>query len=72
MKDLKQQLAEHWPPMFAGTSLDSLSGGAIRWRTIQNQRAQKKIPKECFKRQGSRKVLVVRDQFLDWWMDQID
>lgn len=72
MENLKQQLVEHLPPVFAGTSLDSLFSGAIRWRTVQNLRAQKKIPSECFKRQGARKVLIVRDPFLDWWMQQIN
>jgi len=72
MDELKQQMSAHMPPLFAGTSLDSMTGNSVRWRTIQNLRAQKKIPSECFKKQGARKVLIVRDPFLEWWMNQID
>ncbi|WP_081650415.1 hypothetical protein [Paucidesulfovibrio longus] len=72
MENIRQELIKHLPPLFAGTSLDRLTGDALRWRTIQNLRSQKKIPGECFVRQGSRKVLVVRDLFVDWWMGQID
>ncbi len=72
MIDLQSQLKQHLPPLFAGTSLDSLTGDAVRWRTIQNMRAQKRIPKECFRRQGTRKMLIVRDPFLEWWMSQVD
>src|SRR5437868_1958075 len=54
------------PPVFAGVSLDELTGGAIHWPTIQNRRSAREIPDECFCRSGSR-VLVIRDPFLDWW-----
>jgi hypothetical protein len=54
------------PPVFAGRSIDELTGGAIHWPTIQNLRSARKIPDECFCRAGSR-VLVIRDPFLDWW-----
>jgi len=54
------------PPVFAGTSLNELTGGAIHWPTIQNRRCAKEIPDECFVRSGNR-VVVLRDPFLDWW-----
>lgn len=72
MEDLRQQMTDHLPPVFAGTSLDTLTGDAVRWRTVQNLRAQKKIPSECFMRHGARKVLIVREPFLDWWLKEID
>lgn len=72
MENLKKQLADHLPPVFAGTSLDSLTGDAVRWRTVQNLKSLKKIPEHCFKRQGTRKMLIIRDPFLDWWMQQLD
>lgn len=60
------------PPIFAGTELDGLTGKAIRWRTIQNRRANRALPDdqrppdEAFARSGTR-VLVRRDIFLNWW-----
>jgi hypothetical protein len=60
------KLRQVLPPVFAGTSLDELTGGAIHWPTIQNRRCGKEIPDECFVRSGNR-VLVIRDPFLDWW-----
>jgi putative SOS response-associated peptidase YedK len=66
MKRLVDELRQTLPPVFAGTSLDVLTGGAIRWPTIQNKRSARAIPDECFIRSGTR-VLVVRDPFFDWW-----
>ncbi|WP_319540951.1 hypothetical protein [uncultured Pseudodesulfovibrio sp.] len=71
MESLRKQLTESMPPVFAGRSLDQLTGNAVRWRTIQNKRANKEVPEECFLRHGSRKVLVVREPFLDWWLGQL-
>jgi hypothetical protein len=74
MKELREQLERHLPPIFAGNSLDELTGNAICWRTILNLKSKSKnlssdqrIPADCFIRYKSRKVLVVRDRFLDWW-----
>jgi hypothetical protein len=58
------------PPVFAGTSLNQLTGGAIHWPTIQNRRSAREIPDECFVRSGPR-VLVIRDPFLDWWRETL-
>ncbi|WP_291327142.1 hypothetical protein [Desulfovibrio sp. UCD-KL4C] len=77
MKDLQTQLTEHLPPVFAATSLDILTGNALRWRTIQNMRANKEIPEadqipaKCFLLDGKRKVLIVRDPFLTWWLNRL-
>lgn len=60
------ELRKTLPPVFAGTSLGELTGNAIHWPTIQNRRALRQIPDECFVRTGPR-VLVIRDPFLDWW-----
>lgn len=54
------------PPVFAGQSLDEFTGKAINWRTIQNARSRREIPADCFGYAG-RKVLIVRDPFLNWW-----
>ncbi|WP_319760601.1 hypothetical protein [Maridesulfovibrio sp.] len=80
MENLKNQLVEYLPPVFAATSLDSLTGNAMKWRTVQNIRARvrtgkgasgESIPNECFLRDGKRKVLIVRDPFLDWWLARL-
>src|SRR4030088_571915 len=66
MQRVVEELRQTLPPVFAGKSIDGLTGGAIHWPTIQNRRALRQIPDECFCRSGPR-VLVVRDPFLDWW-----
>ena len=66
MQRVIDELRKTLPPVFAGTSLDELTGGAIHWPTIQNRRALRQIPDDCFVRSGTR-VLVLRDPFLNWW-----
>ena len=68
IEDTIHALQSALPPVFAGLSLDELTGGAINWRTIQNARSNPKvaIPPECFIYSG-RKVLIRRDPFLSWW-----
>jgi hypothetical protein len=60
------QLRQELPAIFAGSTSDELTGGAIHWRTIQSQRALRQIPSNCFIRSG-RRVLVRRDELLAWW-----
>jgi hypothetical protein len=66
------EFREHWPSVFAGTELDRMTGGALRWRTVQNQKSLGEIPKCCFVRHGKRKLLIRRDPFLDWWESQLE
>lgn len=66
MHGIIDELRAALPPIFAGTSVGELTGGAIHWATIQNKRSRREIPEECFIRSGPR-VLVRRDPFLDWW-----
>ena len=66
MQKVAEELRKALPPVFAGTSLGELTGNAIHWPTIQNKRALRQIPDDCFIRSGPR-VLVMRDRFLDWW-----
>jgi hypothetical protein len=66
MLQVVEELRKSLPPVFAGTSLDELTGGAIHWPTVQNRRALRQIPDGCFVRSGTR-VLVLRDPFLNWW-----
>ncbi len=68
VEQLLEQLRKTLPAVFAGVSFDELTGGAIRWETIQKKRCKREIPDECFARSTSaRGVLVVRDPLLDWW-----
>ena len=76
MNQLRKQLDNHLPPVFAGTSIDELTGNAIRWKSVRNRRSKKlpeerRVPEACFLHHGSRKVLIVRDPFLDWWFRQL-
>jgi hypothetical protein len=61
-----EELRKALPPIFAGTSVGELTGGAVHWPTIQNKRTLRQIPAECFVKAGPR-VLIVRDPFLRWW-----
>jgi hypothetical protein len=61
------KLRAHLPPIFPGPKINQLTGGALNWGTIANQKSQGKIPPECFVRSGSGPNLVDRDPFLDWW-----
>jgi hypothetical protein len=55
------------PVVFAGPSIDALTGDAINWGTVQNKRCRREIPDECFARSGNGPTLVIRDPFLTWW-----
>jgi hypothetical protein len=57
---------EEWPPIFAATEIDRLSGGALRRRTIANLRCKGEIPENIFLKDG-RKLLCLRDELLTWW-----
>lgn len=63
---------KEWPPLFALSKIDRMSGGVFAYSTIRNMRAQKKIPDECFIRYKGKKVVVHRDPFLDWWNTQLE
>lgn len=60
------ELRSNLPPIFAGQNLDEMTGGAIVWRSILNAKTRKEVPASCFIKSG-RKVLVKRDEFLEWW-----
>lgn len=68
------QFRKTMPPVFAATELDKLTGNALRWATLQNRRGKNfkgnnmVPPPECFRYDGARKVLIVRDVLLDWWV----
>lgn len=72
-EELMNQFRETMPPVFAAAKLEYYTGGALLWATLQNRRINKKLPskevppKSCFKYDGMRKVLVVRDELLKWW-----
>jgi hypothetical protein len=66
MYSVVEELKKALPPVFAGTSVNELTGGAIHWPTIQNKRSRHEIPDECFIRSGPT-VLIIRDPFLAWW-----
>ena len=76
--ELMQQLQASMPPLFAATELDRLTGNSLRWTTLQNRRANKNIPesekppKSCFRQDGARKILIVRDELLTWWLGTLD
>jgi hypothetical protein len=66
-----KEFQEKWPPIFAGTSLDEMTKGAICWRTVQNEKSKGIAPAKIFIRSGSRKLLVVRDEFLKYWQKKL-
>lgn len=73
IEELRVQFERTMPPVFAATELDRLTGNALRWNTLQNRRASKKKdmekpPETCFLQDGCRKILIVRDELLKWWL----
>ena len=64
--DIIAQYRRELPAAFLGSKIDELTGGAIAWGTLQNKRSRREVPDEIFVRSGKR-VLVIRDPFLEWW-----
>ncbi len=75
-KKLVEKLQEQMPPLFAAVKLDELTHGLLKWRTIQNMRSEGKkknkeiISEKCFITPTPRKVLIVRDELLTWWLER--
>lgn len=74
-EEIIAQFRTTMPPVFAATELDKLTGNALRWTTLQNKRSknyhgpkEEIPPSECFRYDGARKVLIVRDELLNWWI----
>jgi hypothetical protein len=59
MREVIEELRQALPPIFLGTRVDELTGGAIHWPTIQNKRSKREIPDDCFVKSGP-KVLAAR------------
>lgn len=59
-------LFSHLPDKFLASRLDELTEGVFRWRTIKNLRCKKRIPARCFVKISPRKILILRDEFLEW------
>lgn len=59
------------PPIFAGSALDDFTGRGYRWRTLQNEKCRGDAPANIFLRDGSRKLLVDRDRFLEYWQGKL-
>lgn len=75
-EDIIAEFRKTMPPVFAATEVDKLTGNAVRWTTLQNRRGKhgktdQVPPPKCFRYDGSRKILIVRDEFLDWWLDTL-
>lgn len=75
-EELVIEFKKTMPPVFAATKLDYLTGDALRWATLQNRRSEKnkknnKPPEKCFRYDGDRKILIVRDELLAWWFSTL-
>ena len=64
--DVIDELRSFLPPIFVGTSVDALTGGAVRWSTLQNRDSAGELPGRMFIYSG-RKKLIRRDIFLTWF-----
>ena len=68
LQDLVEKWRREWPETFPGPRIDYWSGDStIHWPSIQNMRSAGEIPDGCFIT-ISRKIIVVRDPFLNWWL----
>ena len=70
VKSAIEAARKEWPPLFAATELDRISGGALRRRTLANMRSLGEVPDHIFLRDG-KKLLMVRDELLTWWSDRL-
>lgn len=66
MSALIEHLASALPHSFPGPCIDALTANSLRWRTLQNRRSKGEIPESCFIKLSSRKVLILRDEFVAW------
>lgn len=66
-----EQLRQTMPPVFAGTELNHYTGNAFQWRTLQNAKCSGEVPSSVFIKSGSKKLLVVRDPFLEYWRSKL-
>lgn len=66
MSALYQQICPNASEVFPGPKIDEETNGIFRWRTIKNLRSKGKIPESCFLKVSPRKVLIIRDAFLEW------
>ena len=66
-----RKLRDTLPPVFAGTSLNHLTGDGYRWRSLQNEKSRGEAPAEMFLKHGSRKLLLDRDRFLEYWQSKL-
>ncbi|MBU4378880.1 MAG: hypothetical protein KUA35_09265 [Pseudodesulfovibrio sp.] len=60
-----EQLRAEMPAIFAGKTVDEYTGGAVRWRTLQNMKARGEFPQSILLRFGKKDV-IQRDRFLEW------
>ena len=59
-----EKLRRELPATIAGTELDRLTGGALRWRTLQNEICRGQTPPGLCLSLGSRKKIIDRDIML--------
>lgn len=63
---------KEWPIIFAAHDIHEISGGAFALNTIRDLRSKKRIPPKCFARSMGKKVIIHRDNFLDWWNTKLE
>lgn len=54
------------PESFPGSQIDALTSKCHRWRSLQNKRSRGEIPEGCFVKISSRKILILKQPFLEW------
>jgi hypothetical protein len=65
LHEIIEELREVLPVAWIGSKTGELTGGLFHWPTLQNKRAKRLIPDECFIRVDNR-VAIRRDPFLRW------
>jgi len=64
-----EQLRTEMPAIFAGKAVDKYTGGAVRWRTLQNMKFRGEFPKNILFKVGKKDV-IQRDLFLQWMKEK--
>ncbi len=66
-----QEFKTRWPALFAGTELDGMTGNAYRYRSLLNEISRGEAPRNILLKDGRRKNLIVRDNFLPHWQSKL-
>jgi len=67
LNDLINKIREQTPLVFKLQKINDYIGGGPHFRSLQNLQSRGELPDGILIKDGPRKTLVCRDNFLAWW-----